>query len=92
LITLGMIENEYFFLPVTGCNTIWLLAIMRFLLYNSHMIQTNDTKKELYTLVLTNKELELLYDRLNNLTLNVTVKQFVLLRRSINDKVYKITL
>ena len=56
------------------------------------MIQTNDTKNELYTLVLTNKELELLYDRLNNLTLNVTVKQFVLLRRSINDKVYKITL
>jgi len=77
---------------VTGCNTIWLLAIMRFLFYNFRMIQTNDTKQELYTLVLTNKELELLYDRLNNLTLNVTVKQFVLLRRSINDKVYKITL
>jgi hypothetical protein len=56
------------------------------------MTQANDIKEKMYTLVLTEKELELLYDRLNNLTLKITDRQFVVLKRSINQKVYDITL
>ena len=56
------------------------------------MTQTNDTQEKMYTLVLTAKELELIYDQLNIVELFDDSDENLELLSSINDKVYKATL
>jgi hypothetical protein len=48
--------------------------------------------EKMFTLVLTSDELELLFDKLNNIQLKFTDDEIVTLRSTINNKVYNITL
>jgi len=50
------------------------------------------TNEKMYTLVLTDAELELIYDQLNIVELYDDSEENLELLRSINDKVYKETL
>ena len=50
------------------------------------------TQEKMYTLVLTDAELELIYDQLNMIELYDDSEENLELLRSINDKVYKETL
>ena len=50
------------------------------------------TQEKMYTLVLTDAELELIYDQLNLVELYDDSEENLELLRSINDKVYKETL
>ena len=56
------------------------------------MTQANDTPERMYTLVLTETELELLFDKLNNIRIKFTDDEIIVLRSIINQKVYSITL
>lgn len=69
-----------------------MLAFFGFSGIIANMIQTNDTQQQMYTLVLTSNELELLFDKLNGIVPKFTDDEIVVLRSTINDKVYKGTL
>jgi len=69
-----------------------MLAFFGFSGIIANMIQQQDTKQEMYTLVLTSNELELLFDKLNGIVPKFTDDEIVVLRSTINDKVYKGTL